>query len=170
MENILAAMAAGWLLGLSFEGMMQTLEIVRAAAASLPSWCAFSTTASTSMTQRPPICTRSRAASARRIAPSCSSQAERKRASITRPCAQTIPGRVHAMVVIGEIAASLEHGFSDLVPCQRATDMADAVRLATEISRPGDAIILSPGTSSFDMYTGYAQRGDVFCEAVRALS
>ena len=48
--------------------------------------------------------------------------------------------------------------------------MADAVRFATELSRPGDAIVLSPGTSSFDMYTGYAQRGDVLREAVRSLS
>jgi UDP-N-acetylmuramoylalanine--D-glutamate ligase len=48
--------------------------------------------------------------------------------------------------------------------------MADAVRLATSASQAGDAIILSPGTSSFDMYTGYAQRGDVFRDAVNALN
>jgi UDP-N-acetylmuramoylalanine--D-glutamate ligase len=41
---------------------------------------------------------------------------------------------------------------------------------ATQLSQPGDAVILSPGTSSFDMYTGYAQRGDVFRDAVNALN
>jgi UDP-N-acetylmuramoylalanine--D-glutamate ligase len=47
--------------------------------------------------------------------------------------------------------------------------MVDAVRIAASISLPGDSIILSPGTSSFDMYTGYGQRGDAFRVAVNAL-
>ena len=86
------------------------------------------------------------------------------------PLRAELNGQVRAMVLIGEIAGQLKQTFGDLLPCQCATDMADAVRLATEVSQAGDAIILSPGTSSFDMYTGYAQRGDVFREAVNALN
>ncbi len=86
------------------------------------------------------------------------------------PLRAELNGQVRAMVFIGEIAQQLQAMFGDLLPCQCATDMADAVRLATEVSQAGDAIILSPGTSSFDMYTGYAQRGDVFREAVNALN
>lgn len=86
------------------------------------------------------------------------------------PLRAELNGQVRAMVLIGEIAEQLKQTFGDLLPCQCATDMADAVRLATEVSQAGDAIILSPGTSSFDMYTGYAQRGDVFREAVNALN
>ena len=86
------------------------------------------------------------------------------------PLRAELNGQVRAMVFIGEIAEQLKQTFDDLLPCQCATDMADAVRLATEVSQAGDAIILSPGTSSFDMYTGYAQRGDVFREAVNALN
>jgi len=86
------------------------------------------------------------------------------------PLRAELNGQVRAMVLIGEIAPQLERIFGDLLPCRCATDMADAVRLATEVSLEGDAIILSPGTSSFDMYTGYAQRGDVFREAVNALN
>ena len=85
------------------------------------------------------------------------------------PLRAELNGQVRAMVLIGEIAGQLEQTFGDLLPCQRATDMADAVRLATAASQAGDAIILSPGTSSFDMYTGYAQRGDVFRTAVEEL-
>ena len=85
------------------------------------------------------------------------------------PLRAELNGQVRAMVFIGEIAGQLEQTFGDLLPCQRATDMADAVRLATAASQVGDAIILSPGTSSFDMYTGYAQRGDVFRAAVEVL-
>jgi UDP-N-acetylmuramoylalanine--D-glutamate ligase len=85
------------------------------------------------------------------------------------PLRATLHGQVRAMVLIGEIAGQLEQTFADVLPCKVAKDMAEAVTLAAELSLPGDAIILSPGTSSFDMFTGYAQRGDVFREAVNAL-
>jgi UDP-N-acetylmuramoylalanine--D-glutamate ligase len=85
------------------------------------------------------------------------------------PLRPSLKGQVRAMVLIGEIRQSLHDLFSDLIPCHIATDMADAVRIAASISSPGDSIILSPGTSSFDMYTGYGQRGDAFRAAVNAL-
>ena len=86
------------------------------------------------------------------------------------PLRSELNGQVRAMVLIGEIAQQLQQTFGDLLPCQCATDMAHAVQQAATLSQPGDAIILSPGTSSFDMYTGYAQRGEVFRDAVAALN
>jgi len=86
------------------------------------------------------------------------------------PLRDALKGEVRAMVFIGEIAEQLEAVFGGLLPCRRGADMAEAVALATQLSQPGDAVILSPGTSSFDMYTGYAQRGDVFRDAVNALN
>ncbi len=85
------------------------------------------------------------------------------------PLRAALKGQVRAMVLIGEIKQSLHDLFADLLPCRVADDMADAVQIATQISRPGDSIILSPGTSSFDMYTGYGQRGEAFRAAVNAL-
>ncbi len=81
------------------------------------------------------------------------------------PLRASLKGQVRAMVLIGEIRQSLNDIFADLVPCRLASDMADAVKVATELSEPGDSIILSPGTSSFDMYSGYGQRGDAFRRA-----
>lgn len=86
------------------------------------------------------------------------------------PLRAGLKGQVRAMVFIGEIAQELEQTFGDLLPCRRGKDMAEAVSLATQLSHAGDAIILSPGTSSFDMYTGYGQRGDVFRDAVNSLN
>lgn len=86
------------------------------------------------------------------------------------PLRAELKGQVRAMVFIGEIAQQLEQTFGDLLPCKRGKDMAEAVSLATQLSQAGDAIILSPGTSSFDIYTGYGQRGDVFRDAVLALN
>ena len=81
------------------------------------------------------------------------------------PLRDSLNGQVRAMVLIGEIRQSLHDIFADLLPCRLASDMADAVKIATDLSEPGDSIILSPGTSSFDMYSGYAQRGDAFRQA-----
>jgi UDP-N-acetylmuramoylalanine--D-glutamate ligase len=85
------------------------------------------------------------------------------------PLRAALNGQVRAMVLIGEIKQALHDTFSDLLPCQIATDMDEAVKLATELSHPGDSIILSPGTSSFDMYTGYGHRGDAFRAAAQAI-
>jgi UDP-N-acetylmuramoylalanine--D-glutamate ligase len=168
MENVLASMAAGWAMGLSFEGMMKTLETYEPPRHR----CELVRT----LEDREYI-NDSKATNLHALE-SCLRSQERPIVLIAggkekgldySPLADAIKGRVHAMVLIGEIADSLQRSFSSLVPCHRAGDMTEAVSLARAASRPGDAIILSPGTSSFDMYTGYGQRGDVFCQAVKAL-
>lgn len=169
MENIMAAVAAGHVLGLSFDGMMRTLETYapprhRAELVAILDGREYINDSKATNLHALESCLRSQDRPIVLIA------GGKEKGLDYTPLRQTIPGRVHAMVLIGEIAASLERGFSDLVPCRRAKDMADAVQIATELSQPGDSIILSPGTSSFDMYTGYAQRGEAFCAAVRELS
>ena len=48
--------------------------------------------------------------------------------------------------------------------------MDDVVSAAAGLARPGDTVLLAPGCASWDMYRDYAQRGDVFAEAVRRLA
>ena len=53
------------------------------------------------------------------------------------------------------------------VPVRRAATMDEAVRIARRRSpRPGDAVLLSPACSSFDMFRDYKHRGDEFVRAV----
>jgi UDP-N-acetylmuramoylalanine--D-glutamate ligase len=47
--------------------------------------------------------------------------------------------------------------------------MDEAVALARDRAQDGDAIVLSPGCSSFDWYRNYAERGNDFARAVGAL-
>ncbi|NLE96967.1 MAG: UDP-N-acetylmuramoyl-L-alanine--D-glutamate ligase [Propionibacterium sp.] len=44
--------------------------------------------------------------------------------------------------------------------------MDDVVRLAGELAREGDVVLLSPGGASLDMFDGYAARGEAFAESV----
>ncbi|MGB0991670.1 MAG: UDP-N-acetylmuramoyl-L-alanine--D-glutamate ligase [Akkermansiaceae bacterium] len=74
------------------------------------------------------------------------------------------------IVVMGEIAEQLEKTFSSLsMVVSRALTLGDAVDSATQLAEPGDTILFSPGTSSFDMYPGYEARGDHFRRIVNKL-
>jgi UDP-N-acetylmuramoylalanine--D-glutamate ligase len=78
--------------------------------------------------------------------------------------------KVSGLVTLGEIGQQLADLFHDIVPVQIVKTVPDSVRAATEMAQPGQTIIFSPGTSSFDMFSGYVERGNVFREAVLALS
>jgi UDP-N-acetylmuramoylalanine--D-glutamate ligase len=56
------------------------------------------------------------------------------------------------------------------VPTRTADDMFDAVRMAREFARRGDAVLLAPACSSLDMFESYAERGKVFAAAVKAMA
>lgn len=83
--------------------------------------------------------------------------------------ADVIARRARAAVLIGETAAELETLIADRVPVRRAASMAEAVRVASELARPGDVALLSPAAASFDMFTDYAARGDAFRSAIAEL-
>jgi UDP-N-acetylmuramoylalanine--D-glutamate ligase len=55
------------------------------------------------------------------------------------------------------------------VPTEHAASLEAAVARASEIARPGDAVLLSPACASFDMFRDYKHRGDAFAAAVKAL-
>lgn len=75
--------------------------------------------------------------------------------------------RVRAVVAIGEAAPDVHAAFARSTRVVDAGSMADAVAIAAELARPGDAVVLSPGCASFDWYSGYPARGDDFTRRVR---
>jgi UDP-N-acetylmuramoylalanine--D-glutamate ligase len=86
------------------------------------------------------------------------------------PVAERMRARGRAAVLIGEAAPLIESALRGTgLPIENAGDMHDAVFRAHALARPGDAVLLAPACSSFDMFRSYAHRGDVFCDAVRAL-
>lgn len=76
---------------------------------------------------------------------------------------------VKQLVVIGEAAEKIKTVFEDMVPTVKASDMAQAVKMAASFAISGDSVLLSPACSSFDMYDSYAQRGNDFVQSVSLL-
>ena len=74
-----------------------------------------------------------------------------------------------ALVLIGEASDLIASAVGQAVPVRRAASMEDAVRIATELAETGDAVLLSPACSSFDMFRDYKHRGDAFVAAVNDL-
>jgi len=77
--------------------------------------------------------------------------------------------KVRAVVLIGEMAERIAQDWKGAVPCEIANSLADAVERAHALAQPGEVVLFSPGTSSFDMFKSYADRGDQFRALVHAL-
>ncbi|TLD68990.1 UDP-N-acetylmuramoyl-L-alanine--D-glutamate ligase [Phragmitibacter flavus] len=86
------------------------------------------------------------------------------------PLAGLLHAKVAGLVLIGEIADKLFDQFSSLVPCRKAVSVPESVQVATEMAALDQDIVFSPGTSSFDMFSSYVERGNVFCDAVMRLT
>jgi UDP-N-acetylmuramoylalanine--D-glutamate ligase len=89
-----------------------------------------------------------------------------------QPMFDALDGVARGIVLIGQAApliraAAAAHGAA--YPVVDAADMIQAVKLAADLARPGDAVVLSPACASYDMFQNFGHRGRVFREAVAAV-
>jgi UDP-N-acetylmuramoylalanine--D-glutamate ligase len=84
--------------------------------------------------------------------------------------AELVHKKVKHAVLIGEMADRIFQIWSKVVPCSCATTLREAVDQARRYSLPGDVVLFSPGTSSFDMFKNYADRGNQFREIIQELA
>ena len=85
------------------------------------------------------------------------------------PLCAALAGKARGVMLIGRDAPLIAAALGDSVPIQFATDMEQAVARAAQWAQPGDSVLLSPACASFDMFSGYEERGAVFAAAVRRL-
>lgn len=86
------------------------------------------------------------------------------------PLRQAAAGKARAVVLIGRDAPLIEQALGGVTPVTHARDMPDAVAQAHRMAQPGDVVLLSPACASFDMFSGYEERGQVFADAVRKVT
>ena len=84
------------------------------------------------------------------------------------PIAPLVRERVRAAVLIGEMKDRIAKSWSG-VDCRKAGTLAEAVEIARDLAAPGDVVLFSPGTSSFDMFRNYGERGKIFKSCTQAL-
>ena len=85
------------------------------------------------------------------------------------PLIAALQERGRALVLIGEAADRIAAAAGESVPTHRANSMPQAVQIARSLAQAGDAVLLSPACSSFDMFRDYKDRGDTFVRAVREM-
>jgi UDP-N-acetylmuramoylalanine--D-glutamate ligase len=83
--------------------------------------------------------------------------------------APLLAARCRAVVAYGEAGDLVEADLRDVVPVVRAGGFEEVLAAARRLAEPGDAVLLSPACSSYDMFRNYGERGAAFRAWVEAL-
>jgi UDP-N-acetylmuramoylalanine--D-glutamate ligase len=87
------------------------------------------------------------------------------------PFVRDLPANVRSIYLVGaasdELAAALDAAGREYV---RAGDIETAVSLAAADAEPGDVVLLSPASASYDQFANFEERGDTFRRLVEELS
>jgi UDP-N-acetylmuramoylalanine--D-glutamate ligase len=91
------------------------------------------------------------------------------------PLAAPLAQHARAVVYIGRDAALLRAALGTALdevgtPQLDASTLPEAVNLAAQQARSGDAVLMSPACASLDMFDNYVHRARVFVDAVNALA
>jgi UDP-N-acetylmuramoylalanine--D-glutamate ligase len=80
-----------------------------------------------------------------------------------------LANRARRVIAYGEAGPIVEQDLASQVPLERGTTFEDVVARARRAARPGDAVLLSPACSSYDMFKNYEERGATFRRLVEAM-
>lgn len=77
--------------------------------------------------------------------------------------------RCRMVIAYGEAREIVMADLAGVVPVESAGTFAEVLARAARAARPGDAVLLSPACSSWDMFTDYEERGRTFRALVEAM-
>lgn len=78
--------------------------------------------------------------------------------------------RVKAVALFGASREIFEQAWQGVVPLSWDAELGAAMARVVRVAESGDVVLLSPGTSSYDLYKNYKERGDHFCSLVRDMA
>ena len=77
---------------------------------------------------------------------------------------------VKLLALFGEDAQSIAETLSGTTQIETLASLQAAVDCARAVAQPGDIVLLSPACASFDMFSGFEERGRCFQQAVTAVA
>ena len=169
LENVLAAAAAGYLVGVepeaiarvcrSFAGVEHRLEWIR----DLEGVSFYNDSKATNVESA------SKAMEALEQ-PLVAIMGGTNKGSDFRVLRPLVKSKVRHLVLLGEAKESLMEGLRGTVPVSEVGGLEEAVRRAFVEALPGDAVLLAPACASFDMFRNYEERGRAFKDLVSQLT
>jgi UDP-N-acetylmuramoylalanine--D-glutamate ligase len=78
--------------------------------------------------------------------------------------------RVKRVYTLGAAAEKIESQIKGAAEIVHAETLDNAVRRAAAVAQPGDIVLLAPACASFDQFQSYNHRGRVFKEVVKSLA
>jgi UDP-N-acetylmuramoylalanine--D-glutamate ligase len=87
--------------------------------------------------------------------------------SVLRPL---VSARVRHIILIGEAAGKIREQLAGAAEISEAAGLPEAVTQCHRRAVAGETVLLAPACASFDMFRNYEHRGEVFKNAVLALS
>jgi UDP-N-acetylmuramoylalanine--D-glutamate ligase len=83
--------------------------------------------------------------------------------------AEPIRQKVKHLLLIGEAKDTMARAFLAFTDVKMFDTLQEAVLRGATLAVPGDVVLLSPACASFDMFSSYAERGNVFRKSVLEL-
>lgn len=80
-----------------------------------------------------------------------------------------IKKKVKALILLGEAREKIKKAVGRVTDTILVNGIKEAVELSMSKAYAGDVVLLSPGCASFDMFTGFEDRGEKFKEAVNKI-
>ena len=78
--------------------------------------------------------------------------------------------KVKEIVAYGQAGEKISRALGDAVKLEQVSSLKDAVEICHLNADAGDIVLLSPGCASFDQFTNFEERGDVFKSIVKELT
>jgi UDP-N-acetylmuramoylalanine--D-glutamate ligase len=85
------------------------------------------------------------------------------------PLVDAVKRSVKTLILIGRDAGILHDALHHVVTCVTVDSLKDAVKQAESAAEKDDVVLLSPACASFDMFSGFEDRGRQYSAAVREL-
>jgi UDP-N-acetylmuramoylalanine--D-glutamate ligase len=85
------------------------------------------------------------------------------------PLRELLASHGRALITIGRDGPKIAAAVDGVLPVIDASTLEVAVAIATELAQTGDCVLLSPACASFDQFSGYAERGNRFCQLAVAI-